>query len=63
MKSEPFWMVMGAPAALSTNMEVYCPAWVGGGGDGTAVRKEDGGRRGPDARDPPVAPAAPEPPP
>lgn len=26
MKSDPFWMVMGAPALLSTKMEVYCPA-------------------------------------
>lgn len=26
MKSEPFCIVMEAPAALSTNMEVYCPA-------------------------------------
>lgn len=33
MKSDPFWMVMGAPAALSTNMEVYCPA-CGGRRDG-----------------------------
>lgn len=29
MKSDPFWMVTGAPAALSTNMEVYCPACGG----------------------------------
>lgn len=26
MKSEPFCIVIDAPAALSTNMEVYCPA-------------------------------------
>lgn len=29
MKSEPFCIVMEAPAALSTNMEVYCPACKG----------------------------------
>lgn len=29
MKSEPFCIVMEAPAALSTNMEVYCPACRG----------------------------------
>lgn len=29
MKSEPFCIVMEAPAALSTNMEVYCPVCGG----------------------------------
>lgn len=29
MKSEPFCIVMEAPAALSTNMEVYCPVCRG----------------------------------
>lgn len=29
IKSEPFCIVMEAPAALSTNMEVYCPACRG----------------------------------
>lgn len=40
MKSDPFWMVMGAPAALSTNMEVYCPACRGTGDGGDAGPSE-----------------------
>lgn len=39
MKSEPFCIVMEAPAALSTNMEVYCPAC--GGRDTAVMQKFD----------------------
>lgn len=38
MKSEPFCIVMEAPAALSTNMEVYCPAC---GEENTGVMPND----------------------
>lgn len=27
IKSDPFWTVMGAPAPLSTNIDVYWPLW------------------------------------
>lgn len=58
VKSEPFWMVMGAPAALSTKMEAYCPAC---GGTRTQVTLGNAG--GGAAAHSPVAPGAPERPP